>query len=280
MIPPAWTEVWICPNARGHIQATGRDAKGRKQAIYHPQFREHREANKFSHMVEFGQALPTIRDAVENDLRRHGLSQRRIVAAVVRLLERSLIRVGNRRYARENGSFGLTTLHNEHVEAGAELLRFHFLGKSKKFHEITLRDRRLAALVRKMQELPGESLFQYVDEQGEPAEIDSADVNAYLKEITGADFTAKDFRTWMATVETVRLLAGTEPPIKLPAIVKEVSRRLGNTPAVCRKSYIHPAVLEETCWPSICERGFKQEAELEAFVLEFLRSLNPAKRAS
>ena len=247
VVPPAWSDVWISPYANGHLQATGRDAKGRKQAIYHADFRAYREETKFDRLKDFGSALPKIREKVDADLRRHGLPKEKVIAAVVHLLESTLIRIGNREYALQNKSFGLTTLQNQHLEIGAESLRFKFKGKSGKFFEIRYRDRRMARVVRIIQELPGQALFQFLDENGEPCEISSEDVNDYIREATGEDFTAKEFRTWKATLEAFRLLRDLEEPKSsdFPKIVKHVSTLLGNTPAVCRRSYIHPKIFEQ-----------------------------------
>lgn len=241
VIPPAWKNVWICPDPRGHVQATGRDAKGRKQTLYHPSWRSNREENKFHRVREFGAALPSIRKRVNQDLQKRGLPKERVVAAVVSLLEKTLIRVGNREYAKSNKSYGLTTLRCEHLELGSQELRFKFRGKSGKLHDVTCMDRRLTRVVRRVQDLPGESLFQYLDGDEEPVEITSGDVNEYLREATGSDFTAKDFRTWAATVEAARLRRDGE---ERTSVIRAVARRLGNTPAVCRKSYIHPAIFE------------------------------------
>lgn len=261
-IPPAWRDVWICPSPRGHLQASGRDAKGRKQFIYHPDWSAHRGETKFQRLKEFGRTLPKIRERVEADLRRHGLPREKVLAALVRLLETTLIRIGNRKYALQNGSFGLTTLRTGDAEVTETKLRFQFRGKSGKYHDISLTDRRLARVVRKSQELPGETLFQYLSENGEPCEVKSEDVNEYLREVTGADFTAKDFRTWVATVEAIALFREIVPKSKaeINQVVKMVATRLGNTPAVCRTSYIHPAVLEA---PSCAEWMTIQVPEAE-----------------
>lgn len=252
VIPPAWTEVWISPDENGHIQVTGRDAKGRKQYIYHPRWEELRNLNKFGQMTAFGQALPSIRARVEEDLRLRGLSRPKVLALVVRLLDNTLIRVGNREYARRNNSYGLTTLQDEHLEIEGSRLFFRFMGKSGKEQEVRLFDPRLARLVKRCQELPGQHLFQYVDENGECCRnVDSSDVNDYLSEITGRDFTAKDFRTWggtvLAAVELYELGPGEndrDQQKNVVAAVKYVAAALGNTPAVCRGYYIHPALLE------------------------------------
>jgi DNA topoisomerase-1 len=244
-IPPAWSQVWICRSPNGHVQATGRDDKMRKQTIYHPDWVAHRDEVKFARLREFGFALPKIRARVKRDLSLPGLPKMKVVAAVVRLLETSLIRVGNLQYARENGSFGLTTLKNRHVTVAASSITFSFKGKSGKFHEIKLADRRLASIVRKCQDLPGQALFEYVDEEKQTAEISSSDVNTYLKTASGSGFTAKDFRTWVATIEAITGLRalGNETEIDVGQVVKDVAGRLGNTPAVARNSYIHPSVL-------------------------------------
>jgi DNA topoisomerase-1 len=253
VIPPAWTDVWINPRANGHLQVTGRDQKGRKQSLYHPDFRAHREETKFARLGDFGRALPLIRSRVDHDLRRRGLSKERVTAVAVHLLEATLIRIGNREYAEKNGSFGLTTLQAEHLDLGTEKLCFHFRGKSGKEHQIEYRNPRAARLLRQCQELPGQTLFQYLDEEGQPASISSEDINAYLREASGDDFTAKHFRTWAATRETLRLLRELPDPTPavLPGTIKQIAKLLGNTPSVCRSSYIHPALLEP--WTTLPE---------------------------
>jgi DNA topoisomerase-1 len=251
-IPPAWTDVWICPDPRGHLQATGRDARGRKQHRYHPAFREHRDGAKFDRMIAFAGLLPTIRERVEADLGRPGLAREKVLAAVVRLLELTLIRVGNEEYARLNKSFGLTTLRDRHARIEGSRIRFRFNGKSGKRHEVTLRDRRLARVVARCQDLPGQDLLQYEDEDGEVRDVRSEDVNAYLREASGgADVTAKDFRTWAGTVLTYRALRALQPSEtdrearrNVVEAIRQTSEALGNTPAVARKSYVHPAVLQ------------------------------------
>jgi DNA topoisomerase-1 len=250
-IPPAYTDVWICPSPNGHIQATGRDARGRKQYRYHPRWREVRDETKFGRMLAFSEVLPEIRKRVERDLGLPGLPRAKVLATVVRLLECTGIRVGNDEYARANDSFGLTTLRDHHVEVAGSTISFDFRGKSGKNHNVELSDRRLARIVRRCQALPGEELFQYVDENGAQQTIGSGDVNDYLREITGQEFTAKDFRTWSGTILAVAALkelgpAGTEREAK-SAIVKAVDRvaeQLNNTRAVCRKYYVHPTVFE------------------------------------
>jgi DNA topoisomerase-1 len=250
-IPPAWTDVWICPSPRGHLQATGRDAKGRKQYRYHEKWREVRDENKFEHMLAFSQALPKIRERVDQDLGLRGLPREKVLAAVVRLLEETLIRVGNEEYAQANKSFGLTTMRDRHVKIEGSEVRFSFRGKSGQRHKVELHDRRLAKIVQRCRDLPGQELFQYLDDAGEHQTIDSADVNAYLHEITGEHFTAKDFRTWAGAVLCACELRGiehvsseTEAKHYIVEAVKHVAERLGNTPAVCRKAYIHPAIFE------------------------------------
>ena len=249
-IPPAYAQVWICPDERGHLQATGRDARGRKQYRYHPFWRQQRDETKFQHMLKFGQALPKIRRRVARDLRRSGLPRARIVATVVRLLETTVIRVGNDEYARENHSYGLTTLRNRHVEAkpGGDIT-FTFRGKSGKQHAIELHDARLAKIIRRCQEMPGQVLFSY-NENGQAGHIDSQDVNDYLREITGQDFTAKDFRTWIGTVlaavafrEFQAVTSERQARRNVNMVFESVSKVLGNTPAVCRKAYVHPEII-------------------------------------
>jgi DNA topoisomerase I len=249
-IPPAWGEVWICPVAEGHLQATGRDARRRKQYRYHQRWRAVRDETKYERMLLFGTTLARIRARVRKDLALPGLPRDKVLASIVRLLETSFIRVGNEEYARTNKSFGLTTLRNRHVEIAGGTLRFRFQGKSGKPHTIDVNDRRLARLVKRCRELPGQDLFQYLDEAGEPHPIDSGAVNDYLREISGEDFTAKDFRTWAGTLLAARMLAngtGAAPDGSvrpgLSETTEAVARKLGNTPAITRKCYIHPAVL-------------------------------------
>ncbi len=249
-IPPAWTDVWISPLVRGHIQATGRDGKGRKQYRYHPRWREVRDQTKYHRMMAFGAALPTIRQRVNHDLSLRGLPRDKVLASVVRLLEATLIRVGNEEYARENKSYGLTTMRNRHVDIEGAKLAFNFRGKSGMNHEVDVRDRRVARIVLRCQELPGHNLFQYLDEDGNRQAIDSDDVNAYLQSITGEQFTAKDFRTWSGTVLAAEALRAfeafdseTQAKKNIVQAIESVAKKLGNTPAVCRKCYIHPEVL-------------------------------------
>lgn len=250
-IPPAWTEVWICPDPRGHLQATGRDARGRKQYRYHPEWRAVRDAAKFDRMLAFGRALPQIRHAVSGRLKGDPLERETVLAAVVRLLETTLIRIGNEEYARENKSYGLTTLRDRHVKVSGHQLRFRFRGKGGKEQSVSLKDRRAVRVVKALQDLPGQELFQYIDAEGGRQRVESADINAFLKRIAGDDFTAKDFRTWAATVLAAWALnefeeIDSEAAAKrnIVSAVKRVARQLGNTPAVCRQSYIHPEILD------------------------------------
>ena len=249
VIPPAWTDVWICASADGHIQATGRDAKGRKQYKYHAEYREAREHSKYEHLFEFAAALPAIRAKVAEHMSLRGLPREKVLATVVHLLETTLIRVGNHEYARTNQSYGLTTLQSDHVAVDGSEVRFHFTGKSGKQWSLAMRDRRVARIVRACQELPGQDLLQYFDENRTLHAVSSGDVNAYLREITGVDITAKDFRTWAGTTLMARHLSASDPVTSatqakrvMSAAVKKVAAALGNTAAVCRKSYIHPAL--------------------------------------
>jgi DNA topoisomerase-1 len=248
-IPPAWTGVWICTSPDGHLQATGRDARGRKQYRYHPRFREVRESTKYEHMLAFARALPDIRRTIAQHMDLRGLPREKVLATVVHLLETTLIRVGNDDYARDNRSYGLTTLRDRHVAVDRGQLRFQFKGKSGKTWQLQVRDRRVAKVVRACQDLPGQRLFQYRDEDGELREVTSSDVNAYLREISGRDITAKDFRTWAGTVMAALALqevehVDTQAALKknVRAAVERVASRLGNTPAICRKCYVHPEV--------------------------------------
>jgi DNA topoisomerase I len=251
VIPPAWTDVWICPDPDGHLQVTGRDAKGRKQYRYHPAFRAHREEVKFDGLAAFGSRLGALRRRVDADLRRPGLPEEKVVALVVRLLEETAERIGNEEYARTNGSYGLTTLRNKHARWERGGVTFRFPGKSGKVHTVTLDDRRLVRSIRRCQELPGQLLLQYVDETGAPSAVTSCEVNDYLRAATGIDVTAKHFRTWIATVDAAELLAAAPVPTsqreathEVRAAVAQVAERLGNTVAVCRRSYVHPIVVE------------------------------------
>lgn len=250
-IPPAWREVWICPRADGHLQATGRDARGRKQYRYHQRWRELRDETKYERTLAFAAALPALRERIAHDLARPGLPREKVIAAVVRLLELTHIRVGNEEYARDNKSYGLTTMLDRHVSVEGGKLRFAFKGKSGVRHKVVLSDRRLAKLVQRCRDLPGQQLFQYLDEAGTVQDLGSADVNAYLREVTGQPFTAKDFRTWAGTVWAASMLrlepqAASEREAKgqLARAIEAVAGRLGNTPTICRKCYVHPAVIE------------------------------------
>jgi DNA topoisomerase I len=249
-IPPAYTDVWICPSPNGHIQATGRDARGRKQYRYHPKWREVRDETKFGRMLAFSQVLPKIRSRIERDLSLPGLPREKVLATVVRLLECTCIRVGNDEYAKSNRSFGLTTLQDRHVEISGSNLRFEFRGKSGKMHKVDLNDRRLARIVERCQDLPGEDLFQYLDDEGVRQTIGSGDVNQYIREISGQEFTAKDFRTWAGTLLAIEALTrigpfSTQRSAKSNVLkaIDEVAEQLNNTRAVCRKYYVHPVVL-------------------------------------
>ncbi|HEY3950334.1 DNA topoisomerase IB [Phenylobacterium sp.] len=278
-IPPAWTDVWIAPSARGHIQATGRDARGRKQYRYHARWRQVRDAHKYDRLIAFGRALPRLRARVTHDLARHGLPRDKVLAAVIRVMEITLIRVGNEEYAKANKSFGLTTLRGRHAKIGATRAVFEFRGKSGKVHSTGFSDRRLAHILKACQDLPGQRLFQYLDEDGERHAVESADVNAYIHAAIGEDFSAKDFRTWAGTLAAARAL------LALPAgaakhnvtvCVKAVAGVLGNTPAVCRAAYIHPAIL------AAYEAGdldLKATSDDRAFELSVLKFLEAARRA-
>lgn len=300
-IPPAWRDVWICPDAQGHLQATGRDARGRKQYRYHPRWRQERDSNKYAHLIDFGRALPGLRRRIDADLRRAGLPRRKVLATVVRLLETTFIRAGNEEYARANGSFGLTTLQDRHVQIHAADVDFHFRGKSGVYHRISIHDPAIARTVRRCRDLPGHELFQYLDEDGAPATLDSADVNGYIRELAGRDFTAKDFRTWAGTVLAAEALRGRGAERKLGRraasearaamrpthgqvirAIEQVAARLGNTPAVCRKCYVHPeivtAYLDGTLTSALAESDRGKTAArpaglrpVEAAVLALLR---------
>jgi DNA topoisomerase-1 len=286
-IPPAWIDVWICSRPNGHLQATGRDARGRKQYRYHSDWRHVRDETKFGRMVAFGEVLPQIRQRVERDLALKGLPREKVLATVIKLLETTLVRIGNMEYARQNNSFGLTTLRNRHVDVSGSTLRFQFRGKSGKEQSVEVHDRRLARIVKQCRDLPGHKLFQYLDDDGVRQSVGSEDVNAYLRETTGEDFTAKDFRTWGGTVLALSALReagageteGEASKVVVEAI-KRVAGELGNRPAVCRKYYVHPAVIEaflEGSLPPGVE-GSPDEADPlrleEAQVLELLKQRN------
>jgi DNA topoisomerase-1 len=253
VIPPAWTNVWICPSADGHIQATGRDARGRKQYRYHPRFREIRDQTKYARMLAFAEVLPRVRARVDEDLGRPGLVREKLLATVVRLLEITLIRVGNEEYARDNASFGLTTLRTRHVDVQGSNVRFRFRGKSGIDHSVEVHDRRVARVIARCTDLPGQILFQYVDDDGARRSVESSEVNAYLREIANDDFTAKDFRTWAGTVlaatalhavgEREREASAATLRKNVVQAIKDVAARLGNTPTVCRKCYVHPEIV-------------------------------------
>jgi len=282
-IPPAYTDVWICPKANGHLQATGRDARGRKQYRYHPQFREARETTKYEHMLEFARALPAIRARLAGHMALRGLPREKVLATVVHLLETTLIRVGNDDYARDNKSYGLTTLRNPHVKVEGAQLRFQFKGKSGKTWRLQVKDRRIARIVRACQDLPGQRLFQYFDEVGEIREVTSADVNAYLKEITGRDITAKDFRTWAGTVMAALALQDFEAfdtqaaqKKNIRQAIERVAARLGNTPTICRKCYVHPEVLNAYVEGNLL---LEIQGEAEKELREDLATLKPEEAA-
>ncbi|MBP1178892.1 DNA topoisomerase IB [Methylobacterium sp. PvR107] len=282
-VPPAYTDVWICPRSNGHIQATGRDAKGRKQYRYHPDFRQAREANKFSRIMAFANALPDIRRQVDADMKRPGLTRAKVLATVVHLLETTLIRVGNDDYARTNKSYGLTTLRDPHVRIEGAALSFRFKGKSGKTWDVALKDRRVARIVKACQDLPGQELFQYLDADGAQRDVTSSDVNAYLREITGEDFTAKDFRTWAGTVLAALALREFESfdseagaKRNLRAAIESVASRLGNTPTICRKCYIHPQVLDCYLEGSLL---LQVKDAVETELSEDLSSLRPEEAA-
>jgi DNA topoisomerase-1 len=299
VIPPAWTNVWICPSPHGHLQATGRDAKGRKQYRYHPRWREIRDQSKYDRMVAFARALPRIRRRTLRDLRLRGLPREKVLATVVRLLETTLIRVGNEEYARNNESFGLTTMRDRHVEVQGPVLRFEFRGKRRIKHLVDISDRRLARIVKQCQDIPGQELFQYIEENGDRHTIGSREVNDYLRQISGQDFTAKDFRTWAGTVLAAKALqefqeydSQAQAKKNVVRAIESVAKRLGNTKSICRKCYVHPAVIEaymegnllHSFGQSVAEELLHSLHELspeEAAVLAFLQkrlSQEPARR--
>jgi DNA topoisomerase-1 len=250
-VPPAWTDVWICPHPNGHLQATGRDAKGRKQYRYHPKWRNVRDEVKYERMISFGKALPAIRREVDRALRLPGLPREKVLATIVYLLEATMMRIGNDEYARENGSFGLTTLRNRHVRIDGSDVEFRFRGKSGVYQQVRVHDRRLAKIVQRTRDLPGQELFQYIDDEGQTHSVGSADVNDYLRAISGEDYTAKDFRTWSGTVlaalalrEFERFDTQAQAKKNVVRAIESVAKKLGNTPSICRKCYVHPAVIE------------------------------------
>ena len=282
-IPPAWTNVWICPFADGHIQATGRDARGRKQYRYHTRFREVRESTKYEHMVAFTEALPALRAKVREHMAMRGLPREKVLATVVHLLEITLIRVGNDEYAKHNSSYGLTTLKNRHVAIDGNEVRFRFTGKSGKQWSLGVKDPRIAKIVRACQELPGQELLQYIDDEGDPQDVTSNDVNAYLKEITGKDITAKDFRTWAGTVLAAMALSemasfdnAAQAKRNLRSAIEKVAARLGNTPTICRKCYVHPEVLSSYMDGNLL---LEIKSELECDLRDALAGLKPEEAA-
>jgi len=279
-IPPAWTDVWICRDERGHLQATGRDAKGRKQYRYHARWRELRDADKFDHLAEFAHALPKIRRQVRADIRLPGMPRRKVLALLVELLERTCIRIGNERYAEENDSFGLTTMRNRHVRVSGARVEFQFRGKSGKFHRIRVDDPQLARIVRRCRDLPGQELFQYLDESGGVQSVGSSDVNDYLKEIAGCDVSTKDFRTWAGSVYVAGLLRRCERVgiTHVAAAVRAASQQLGNTPAICRKSYVHPRVLDPATWQARVERRRHAPRGLRADEASLLAIIRASRR--
>lgn len=278
-IPPAWTDVWICASPNGHVQATGRDARGRKQHRYHARFREVRESAKFDKLSAFAKALPALRAQIDRDMRKHGLPREKVLATIAHLLDTTLIRVGNDEYAKSNKSYGLTTLKDQHAKIEGDKLRFMFTGKSGKNWRLMVKSRRVAKVVKAAQELPGQRLFQYLDDDGAPQSVTSTDVNAYLREIAGDDITAKDFRTWGGTVLAAAELARlgsfetqTLAKANVKAAIETVSQSLGNTPTICRKCYVHPLVLETYLAGAFKLGRAKREglSEHEAAVLAFL----------
>jgi DNA topoisomerase-1 len=283
VIPPAWTDVWICKHALGHLQATGRDARGRKQYRYHARWRAHRDDAKYGRMLHFGKALPSIRVAVDAALRKPGLPREKVLATIVYLLEATLMRIGNEEYARENKSFGLTTLRGRHVRLDGSKVEFRFRGKSGVHHALEVQDRRLANIIRRMRDLPGQDLFQYEDDDGNPHAIGSADVNEYLQTITGADYTAKDFRTWAGTVlaavalkEYEKYDSEAQAKKNIVQAIEAVAKKLGNTPTICRKCYVHPAVIESYLDGTMLD-ALRQRAKEE--LQEDLHSLHPEEAA-
>lgn len=280
-IPPAYRQVWICPNPNGHIQATGIDARGRKQYRYHANWRLWRDDTKFSHILNFAEALPALRAIVHEHMSQRGLSRDRVLATVVALLDKTLIRVGNAEYSRANQSFGLTTLRDDHVDVTGNTIRFHFLGKSGKTWNLSLNDRRIARVVKACADIDGQELFKYIDDNGVVRDVTSGDVNAYLREVTGQPFTAKDFRTWAATVLAAVALQNTEysdspaqQKRQVRQAVEAVAKKLGNTPAVCRKAYIHPEIVNAWCDGRFGDIALTSETNLqdaETCVLQFLK---------
>jgi DNA topoisomerase-1 len=282
-IPPAWTDVWICPQANGHLQATGRDARGRKQYRYHAKWREVRDEVKYERMINFGKALPQIRKEVDRALALPGLPREKVLATIVYLLEATMMRVGNDEYARENKSYGLTTLRNRHVKIDGSEVEFRFRGKSGVYHDVKVHDRRLARIIQRTRDLPGQDLFQYLDEDGETHTVGSSDVNDYLRAISGEDYTAKDFRTWSGTVLAAMALrefekfdSETQAKKNVVRAIETVAEKLGNTPSVCRKCYVHPAVLDSYMDGTMVEGLL---ARAEEGLAEDLHELQPEEAA-
>jgi DNA topoisomerase I len=284
-IPPAWEDVWISAEENGHLQATGRDARGRKQHRYHARFREHRDAAKFDRLPEFAKALPELRARMTRDMRKQGLPREKVIATIVHLLDTTLIRIGNDEYARNNKSYGLTTLKDQHAQVNGDKLRFVFTGKSGKSWRLTVKNRRVAKIVKAMQDLPGQRLFQYEDDEGAPQHVTSTDVNAYL----GDDISAKDFRTWGGTVLAAAALSAFDPPdtkalakANIKAAIDDVAGSLGNTPTISRKCYVHPALLEAYEAGDLTLRKAKRAglSTHEASVLNFLDRQRPRRRAA
>jgi DNA topoisomerase-1 len=282
-VPPAWIDVWICPMDNGHIQATGRDAKRRKQYRYHPRWRSVRDEAKYGRMLSFGKALPVIRKKVEKALKLPGLPREKVLATVVYLLQATMMRIGNEEYARHNKSFGLTTLRDRHVHIDGSEVEFHFRGKSGVSHAITVDDPRLARIVKKSRDLPGQELFQYIDEDGERCSVDSADVNDYLREITGEDYSAKDFRTWAGTMlaaialqEYEKFDSEAQAKKNIVRAIESVAEKLGNTPSICRKCYVHPAVLDAYLDGTMLQ-ALQQRAQEE--LLKDIQALRPEEAA-
>jgi DNA topoisomerase-1 len=283
VIPPAWTDVWICPLADGHLQATGRDARKRKQYRYHPRWRYVRDEAKYERMLSFGQALPGIRRTVDEALRLPGLPREKVLATIVRLLEVTMMRIGNEEYARTNQSFGLTTLRRRHVKVDGKAVQFHFRGKSGVFHTIKVEDRRLARIIARTRELPGQELFDYLDEHGEQHAVGSADVNDYLRAITGEEYTAKDFRTWSGTVlaalalqEFEKFDSAAQAKKNIVRAIESVAEKLGNTPTICRKCYVHPAIIDAYLDGTIVE-ALRERAQRE--LVDDLHHLTPEEAA-
>jgi DNA topoisomerase-1 len=292
-IPPAWTDVWICPAPNGHLQATGRDARGRKQYRYHTDWRRVRDETKYGRLTAFARALPRLRRRVQSDLNRAGLPREKVLGAIVRLLETTFIRVGNEEYARDNGSYGLTTMRDRHVHIDGARVELRFRGKSGKVHSVPVTDRRLAHLVKRCRDLPGQQLFQYRDDAGAVRPVGSGDVNDYLREITGEEFTAKDFRTWGGTLLAASLLSRSQAERRTRAglvdAIKSVAERLGNTAAICRKCYVHPAVMDAFLdarafaryrAASVRSDGLRGLGADERVLIRFLESAERGRRAA